>query len=720
MEANGSGTAAAKETMAMGSSMERCGAGRGFERWHNLKRALRAAALVGVGLAAAWPARAADVFTKPTKQELEMTELPGYPGAPAVVLYRDEVSKDDLHVFQHYERIKVLTEDGKKYANVELPYFSSLDNGWDVGDNKKIGDIVGRTIHADGTIIPFTGKPYLKTIEKGQDFKVQEMIFTLPDVEVGSIIEYRYATRYNDGVYESPTWLIQGDLYLKAAHYAWFPTTHDMVEGETGNMVTSITWFPVLPPSAKIVHTEMPAGGPTADGPMQIYDLVIKDVPPEAHEEYMPPVANLSYRVYFNFSSFRTPADFWKTNGKMWSKRVNNFAGPDSALTKATSDIVAGATTPDEKLHKIYAAVMALENTEFTRDRDRREDKAAGLGKVKEAVDVLEHKRGTPSQITEVFIGMARAAGFKAYAMVVPDRSRELFMQGWLNMSQFDDLIAIVNVDGKDMFFDPGSRYCAYGHLAWEHTFLPSGMRQTDDGTDFVQTPGDGYSVNRQTRVANLSLDAEGQVTGKIDLKFYGAPALRWREAALRGDEESLHHQMQKHLEEMIPKGLEVKVTDVQNLDDPDKPLAVTFSIKGTMGTSAGKRIVMPADLFMAGSSTTFPHEKRDSAVYFHYEQMVQDALQLKLPTNLAVEAVPADAKFKIPNEAVYDFSVTQTTNGFVTRRNFVFGGIVVPVTEYPGLRTFYSQFEGKDQESVVLKPTPVSATAAAQPGSGR
>ncbi len=63
------------------------------------------------------------------------------------------------------------------------------------GNDKTLGEISGRTIHADGTIIPFTGKPYLKVMEKTEGVKVQERVFTLPDVEVGSIIEYRYATR---------------------------------------------------------------------------------------------------------------------------------------------------------------------------------------------------------------------------------------------------------------------------------------------------------------------------------------------------------------------------------------------------------------------------------------------------------------------------------------------------------------------------------------------
>ena len=351
------------------------------KRSFNLQRSVCAASLLAATLALAWPARAADQFTKPTKEELEMTSLPGYPGAAAVVLYREQSSRDDMHVFQHYDRIKILTEDGKKYANVELPYFSTRGDGWVAGDDNKIGDIVGRTIHADGTIIPFTGKPYLKVVEKQQGFRYQEMLFTLPDVQVGSIIEYRYALRYNDEVVESPDWFIQGELYVKSAHYTWYPTAHGVYDQDADAEATMITWFPILPAGTKVVHTDLPASGPGAEGPSQMYDLVIKDVPPQAHEEYMPPIANLSYRVYFNITAYRSSADYWKSKGKHWSKDVNNFAGPSSALSKATAGIIAGASTPDEKLHKIYAAVMALENTEFTRDRDRREDKAAGLGR---------------------------------------------------------------------------------------------------------------------------------------------------------------------------------------------------------------------------------------------------------------------------------------------------------------------------------------------------
>ena len=64
--------------------------------------------------------------------------------------------------------------------------------------------------------------------------KVQERVFTLPDVEVGSIIEYRYATRIADNIYEAPEWIIQGELYVKQAHYIWYPTSKELRTVDAG------------------------------------------------------------------------------------------------------------------------------------------------------------------------------------------------------------------------------------------------------------------------------------------------------------------------------------------------------------------------------------------------------------------------------------------------------------------------------------------------------
>ncbi|HSY37028.1 MAG TPA: transglutaminase domain-containing protein [Acidobacteriaceae bacterium] len=669
----------------------------------------RIGAWVWAAVAVSATACAQSNFMRPTPEELSMTSLPGYPGAAAVVLNREETTKDDLNTVFHYERIKILTKDGEKYANVTLPFISVAQNSYsETGDDKTLGEITGRTIHADGTIIPFTGKPYLKVLEKDQDVKRQERVFTLPDVEVGSIIEYRYVTRIADNIYEAPDWYIQGELYVKQAHYVWYPTSRDLQDSH--GLITTITWFPILPAGVKIERRDLPHSQFTHE-PIQVFELTIKDVPPEVKEAYMPPIASFSYRVMFNFTAQHTQADWWKDEGKDWSKRMDSFADPNSELKKETADIVSGATNDDQKLQKIYAAVMKLENTHYTRAHDQQEDKAEGGHQVKNAADVLSHKRGSETQLAALFVGMARAAGMKAYLMYVPDRSEEIFVPLWESFRQFDDVIAIVTVDGKEMYFDPGCRYCAYGHLAWQHT-LVQGLRQFDKGTEFGVTPDEDFKVNLVTRVANLKMDEGGQITGTIDLTFRGADAVEWRHKALSGDEESLNHALRTHLEEMVPKSLQVKVDKIENVAEYEQPLKVSYDVTGTLGTHTGKRILMPSDVFLSGESTPFAEEKRQQAVYFHYPRYVQDAQRINLPATMSVEALPDTARFDLPKQEAYTLAITGDAKGFTTRRNYVQGELLVMPKDYDTLRKFYAQFESKDQESVVLKAAPAVAAS--------
>ena len=84
------------------------------------------------------------VFSRFQPEELKMTSEPLAPGAPAIILYR-QVDRDDNGQTTHednYFRIKVLTEEGRKYANVEIPFVK----GW-----YDISKVRARTIRPDGS-----------------------------------------------------------------------------------------------------------------------------------------------------------------------------------------------------------------------------------------------------------------------------------------------------------------------------------------------------------------------------------------------------------------------------------------------------------------------------------------------------------------------------------------------------------------------------------------
>ena len=153
-------------------------------------------------------------FQQPTDEELKMTADPKAPGAAAVYLNVEEIANDPLHFESFYARIKVLGEKGKELATVDVPYLRG---------NFKITDIKARTIHADGTVIPLEGKPDDLLVSKKGDREIGRKVFTLPSVEVGSILEYRYELRYDDNVFSSPEWEIQRSYFVHKAHYQFTP-----------------------------------------------------------------------------------------------------------------------------------------------------------------------------------------------------------------------------------------------------------------------------------------------------------------------------------------------------------------------------------------------------------------------------------------------------------------------------------------------------------------
>jgi len=634
-----------------------------------------------------------------------MTSQPEVPGAAAVYLFREETTDDRLHTWNKYIRLKVLTEGGKKYANVELTQHSSSDYG-----GYSVNDIAGRTIHPDGTIVPFTGKPMEKLVEKGQGFKAMAKVFTLPDVEVGSIIEYRYQLRYDDNYFIAPAWYIQTELYTRKAHYLWRPTDEPLLtKSERGEQVTNtVAWTPILPKGFTVTQ-RINAGTASMDGGRSILELYIHDIAPQPDEEYMPPISSLSYRVLFYYSPYRTMEEYWKNEGKGWSKVNDKFVGPGDKVKGAVKELVGPTDTADQKLRKFYAAVMKLENTAFSRDRSASEDKSEGLNPPKSTDDILERKRGTDDQIAQLFVAMARAAGMKAYVMSVTARDRAMFMPQYLSFSQLNDLIAIVVVDGKEVFFDPGQRYCPYGHLAWKHTWA-SGLRQTDAGSALAETLGEPYTASRTSRIAQLTMDEQGEMKGTVKMTWTGAPALSWRQSYLRGDSTSLNRDLRVAMEQLLANGMEIKVVGYQNADDYEQPFIVSYEVKGRIGSSTGKRLLVPSDIFEANSRPIFAHEKREALIAFEYANTVLDTVRVTYPRNLSVESVPVSDQLQLQKFAVYALKTESTPSSFTVHREFDLGTILYKVEEYSDLRGFYTKFETKDQEPVVLKVVAPSA----------
>jgi hypothetical protein len=639
-------------------------------------------------------------WQQPTADELKMSSYAAAPDAPAVYLFRQETVDDNIHIHAIYVRIKILSEKGKQmFGDIEIPYDDRAS---------KIRDVAGRTIHSDGTIVPFTGQPYDKLLVKEGNRRVMAKVFSMPDVQVGSILEYKWVVSYNDDYIVPPQWYIQQPVPVAKAHYHFASSNarggnlRFVMSNEFGHAMTAnqLLYTYILPPGDKIRVN--------ADG---TYDVDAENVPALPNEEYLPPIGSLSYRVVFYYSPFRNPAEYWKTDGKYWSEDFDRFAKASGKLRDAVNGIVAAGDNDQQKVQKIYAAVMKLENTSFTREHSAEENKAEGL-RVKTAEDIWVQQRGSADEITRLFVAMARAAGLRAYGAIVTNTDDAIFVPSYLSWGQLDDELATVSIDGKEIFFDPGQRYCEFGKLHWKHTWA-GGIRETGDGTQTFTTPGPSYKDNSLDRIAQLTLDPDGHVHGVIREIMTGAEALRWRDAALRGDEDGVKKRFEEQLQRSMPPGVQLKTDHFLGLADYTGPLMVVVNVSGTMGTETGKHVFLPAVFFEAGNAPLFSQAQRENPVDLRYPYMVHDQFNLTLPPNISVESLPkeADVPFASNGDYIAKFGVQDNTLAY--GRLLRVANFVYKPTEYSALRDFYQKISADDQAQVALKISPVAATVA-------
>ena len=89
----------------------------------------------------------------------------------------------------------------------------------------------------------------------------------------------------------------------------------------------------------------------------------------------MPPLNTIRWRC--SSTALRlNRVGFWKFATKAWATEINDFVDTTGGLKKVVADMVKPEDTEDQKSRKIYAAVMKLENTDYSRTKSKAERKA--------------------------------------------------------------------------------------------------------------------------------------------------------------------------------------------------------------------------------------------------------------------------------------------------------------------------------------------------------
>src|ERR1700739_4425656 len=645
-------------------------------------------------LLASFPFVAHSQFQEPTKEELQMTEDPKSPGAAAVFLTITEATDDPLHYHSFYARAKVLQEKGKELATVTIPYQQG---------NFKVTDIKGRTIHSDGTVIPLTVKPEDLLSSKEGEKQFGRMVFTLPSVDVGSILEYRYQLRYDDNHYSTPSWELQRKYFVHDAHFAFKPFGgflkggannaggKSLVDGR-GNPINSLIWWPVLPQG---VEVKTDAIGK--------FTLDVSNIPPIPNEDWTPPEASFLYHVLFYYKSAFSSGDFWQSEAKRWAKDVDHFAEPSKPIHDAVQQLTAPGDSDLDKAKKLYKAVQALDNTDYSRKKGAVELKVMGQRVAKRAEDTWVQKSGSSQDISLLYLAMLRAAGLTAWDMKVVDRQRAVFAPSYLSFDQLDDDVIILATGGKEILLDPGVKMCPFQLLSWRHAGA-GGVRENGSGPAPANSPVLSYNSNEIQPTGTVFLDEHGGMTGSFRFLFKGQEAIFWRQQAIFNDQEEVKKRFDRMLQNIMPEGVEAHIDHFLGLDDPELNLIAVINAKGTVGTLTSKRLLLPGFFFESRGHRPFVNQpERQSMVDMHYGEMVIDQIIYQFPSSLTVEGAPQATKIPFSQQAVLDTKIVQAAGQITVARSLARAFTFLNTAQYQELRAFYQKVDANDQEQVVL-----------------
>ncbi len=693
----------------------------------NLKRwavfsAILFSSLTTLALGADWPPI--------SDRDRALMSIPEHPGAPAVILMREQTDDNMNNLLIVYERIKILTDAGRKYATVEFPYSRLVT----------IAALGGRTVHADGSVIPFAGKPFDSTLIGADGLPVTVKACTLPDAEVGSIIDLRYSLLYMDHRVFPPEWEVQTDLFQQKAYFKFIPLQnrgYASVQLDHGQLARKLAWTPFLGNGAQPeIHT-LPANTfATVHDVLLWVDLKMTDIPPLIEEPFMPPASLLKWRVYFYYQTTLKPEDYWKNEEKFWNKDVEAFLAKNDGVADAVTKVASPTDNAEQKVRRIYSFVAGRKNE--SRDPRFAKQKAYALeyrssecimesgilgiaasggtgGCVQTESSPVEQERQTPGakdvlqeggthdELNRLFVAMVRAAGIPASLLWVTDRSQQAFLKELLSTDQLDGEIAVVQLDGKEVFLDPGTKFCPYGIIDWRYSSA-MGLRQNTNGAEFGETPALDYKQSLIARKADLALDQDGVLTGTMSLVFKGVPAMVRRQTAETADTEIRKKILEGELTGLLRGKSEVELVNSPDWNGTEAPLVAQFRVRVALPTGPNKELSLAQHLFQAGEKPWFPAQARSNAIDFRYPWQEADEVRVSLPSGVEVEKLASDDSLIIGYARYRVQHRQEAANKLYARRDFIMGTSLIVPDKYTELKEFSDKIDLDDAQPTLLK----------------
>ena len=602
-------------------------------------------------------------------KDLEMTVYPKDSGAAAVVLLdygdiRFDESDFGMYMVAHM-RIKILKEEGFDWADVSVNYLKEEGN---------INKLKAATYNLiDGKVVT-TEVPKRAWVEEKENSNWRVKKLSFPDVKVGSIIEYSYAVKRGD-FYSLPGWNFQTSIPVRHSEYKiQIPQYGEYQSKFRGYIAPSVF--------------NRPNGN---------YHIIMRDVPALKKEPYVATMENFRSSISFEIKSINVPGYISKTYMENWGA-INKELMQDEDFGRAikSKGLVKKLIPENSQWSNDEESLIEIYN--YVKDHYTW-DKNYGYILTKKPKESWQEGEADAGDINLTLLMFLRSAGIKADPVILSTRKNGYIDPTVPLVRQFNYTIACATIGDKKYLLDATDPLRPYDVLP-ERCLNGRGLIISENGPQWIDLHTN-QEVEGKTVSVHMKVNELDEVEGKVDLVYRKLSAVDYRNMFKDVPADEFQNTFENHFGEG-----EISDFEIKNLDDPHKPVKISYSFVNEDNLNMiTDRVFFSPVVAKEIDENPFKLEKRIYPVEFTAPIVNTYLFHFEIPEGYEVEELPEQKSFVLPDGGgryMYMVGAQGRKIQVVIRLNIK--KITYLPEEYPTLKELFNLIIAKQEEQIVLK----------------
>jgi hypothetical protein len=607
-----------------------------------------------------------------TDSERDMTACSFDKEAEAVVLF-DEATADHNDQYNLVTvrriRLKILKAKGLHYGDIEIRYIHK-------DDAEYISNIEAYTCNYNNGIADIKNVPSSAIYRKKINDRLTEVKIAMPDVKVGSIIEYRYTTT--------------------AKHYGYLEDWYFQRELPTMHSEFSLVVLPNYEFAYRVHKSDqLPVIIKQEKGSGKIY-FEMSNIAGLRDEPFMDAENDYKQHVEFQLSGYQ--GHFGGTTRYMttWEEVTRELMANPSfgvQLNKnlpGSEAILAAANmqpAPYQKMVSLYNFVY--KNFSW--------NGIGGIGVQDGVKDCWDKKKGSSAEINLLLINLLKEAKLEVYPLLVSERGHGKVNPDYPFIDQFNKVMACVLIDGKRYILDAAGPYTPPFMTPFSVINTKAFVVNRKKGGIISLTETERQDQNMV--VINARVDESGAMSGSAAILSQDYARL----TRLRAWEHSKEHFKERYFTVYQP-GLALDSLALDNIENDSLPLRQRFNFSVPANASGDYKLVN-LNLFSGVAKNPFISDIRFTNIDYGCLQTHTLLEDITLPASLKLENLPKNVRMIMPDTSISLKRVLSLHDNILSVRiEIKTTRSVFTADEYDYVRDFYKKMAEMMNEPVVLR----------------